>query len=321
MSGSRTRVAFIANPQAGGGKAVEVINHLNEIAGKYLGRNWRLYTTKGRGHATQLVEDAITTGYNVIVSISGDGGVSEVVNGMFDTDGNLLNRNSSFGLIPAGTGGDFAKSLHEGFSLPRYLSLLGRKGARKIDLLETTIRDEKKYCVNVAGFGVNGEVVKEVNSMPDYLKSFNGSLAFLIASIKALDIYQPTRTNVNWVDENNQVHSWKGDLRAAFAANGSYCGGGMDVAHQDTSLEDGLVDLSIVPKEMKVLRNLPRLYKGEIENVPGVIAARVKEFTAYSEGEVPVDIDGEHLINGLESKLPLRAKVIPRILPVIGYQR
>ena len=61
-------------------------------------------------HATSLVRSALQQGYDLIVSVGGDGTHNEVINGFF-TDGAILNPRASLAVVPCGTGSDLCRSL------------------------------------------------------------------------------------------------------------------------------------------------------------------------------------------------------------------
>lgn len=61
--------------------------------------------SNGTGHATELAREAARTpGCDAVISVGGDGTAYEVASGMLDSG-------KPMGIIPAGTGNDFIKTL------------------------------------------------------------------------------------------------------------------------------------------------------------------------------------------------------------------
>ncbi len=58
----------------------------------------------GRGDATSMAQSAAEQGYDVVCAMGGDGTVNEVINGIARTG-------AALGVIPVGTGNDFARTL------------------------------------------------------------------------------------------------------------------------------------------------------------------------------------------------------------------
>src|SRR5436309_7625229 len=62
--------------------------------------------TESAGHARELAAEAATQGTKFIIACGGDGTISEVANGIIDSS-----REAELGVLPAGTGSDFRRSI------------------------------------------------------------------------------------------------------------------------------------------------------------------------------------------------------------------
>ena len=94
-------IEIIANPSAKNRKAAKCA----EAVKKYYdekGVEYRIHYTDAPRHATRLAEELSKTS-DVIVALGGDGTVNEVFNGI---DAEKV----KFGIIPCGSGNDFADS-------------------------------------------------------------------------------------------------------------------------------------------------------------------------------------------------------------------
>ena len=114
--------------------------------------------------------------------------------------------------------------------------------------------------------------------------------------------------------DGERVH--EGPLVLAAAANGRFFGGGMQVA-PGARPDDGLLDVVVIPGfgKLRLVAELPRIYRGTHLAVPGVRALRGRVLEARPLGEEPpwVEIDGEPL-----GRLPARFEVLPGALTLVG---
>ena len=102
MTEAPERTLFVVNPKSAGGRTRKDWPAIEALAREILGSvSTRL--TERQGHATELAAQAIQEGYDLIVSVGGDGTNNEVLNGFFDDAGELRNNNVAFGFLPRGT--------------------------------------------------------------------------------------------------------------------------------------------------------------------------------------------------------------------------
>lgn len=305
---------LILNPRSGGGTTGRRLDTLRELASQHLGEH-EVWLTEARGHATELAARARDQGCARVLSVGGDGTANEVVNGLMAGQGP---GEVVFGLVPGGTGGDLVRALGIPARAPEALASLGSQEVRRVDVLavdflEATAESRRRYCINVTGFGLNGEVVKRVNSGS---KAIGGTFSFLTATLGGIAAYRTSEVEVRWVDGEGREGAWSGRLMAGFLANGHYCGGGMWVG-RGGSLHDGLADLTLVPDlgPVRTLVSVPRLFTGTMERVKGVLRTTVREIEAraFQGSTVRVDVDGEQ-----PGILPIRATLLPGVLKVTG---
>jgi len=86
LAGNRTRrrrrLAFVVNPMAGDGKGARAWVTMERILGQECEDAWAVFFTERLGHGIELTQTAIKRGYNVVVSVGGDGTHNEVMNGI-----------------------------------------------------------------------------------------------------------------------------------------------------------------------------------------------------------------------------------------------
>ena len=266
--------------------------------------------TRGPRDAERIARESVRAGVERLIVAGGDGTVNEVVSGLLSAG---LGDRADFGVLPLGTGGDFARSLGIPRRLDDALALIAAGATRRIDAGRITYRnaesrEETAHFVNVASFGISGLVDQLVNGAT---KRLGGTASFLIGTMKALATYR--NTHVMLRVDGEVVHD--APLALVAAANGQYFGGGMHVA-PEARLDDGLLDVILVPDLPKrtLLAKLPRLYAGKHLHDPAGRFLRGRVIEAEAEpGAVLLDIDGEAL-----GSLPARIEVVPGALGVIG---
>ncbi|SDR05073.1 Diacylglycerol kinase family enzyme [Pseudarthrobacter chlorophenolicus] len=106
--------------------------------------------TTHAGHARELARTEAGLGAPLMVSVSGDGGYNEVVNGVMDVAGSR----AVCAVQPAGNANDHHRSLPDQ-SLPQAIR---EASVRRIDLLRVTFRDgdrqDVRYAHSYVGFGL-----------------------------------------------------------------------------------------------------------------------------------------------------------------------
>jgi len=73
------------------------------------GASFDAVLTEEPGHATRLARQALDDGFRTIVAVGGDGTVNEVINGLAEEGS--VDPEVVLGIIPWGTGADFARML------------------------------------------------------------------------------------------------------------------------------------------------------------------------------------------------------------------
>ena len=141
---------IIYNPYAGGEK--KMAKNLAILEQKLKSENvaYRLHKSEYPKHAIALTQAAIKNGAKTVVAMGGDGTLNEVVNGLCDFE------NITFGLIPCGTGNDFAGHLHIPEDVEAALDIILKKEAKYIDFIQMP----NLRAINVVGMGIDVEVLK-----------------------------------------------------------------------------------------------------------------------------------------------------------------
>jgi YegS/Rv2252/BmrU family lipid kinase len=307
--GVTRRTLVIVNPSSRGGATGRrwgAVQRRLEAALGTLEVEW----TRGPRDAERIAREGVRAGVERLVVAGGDGTLGEVVTGLL---GAGLGSYAEIGLLPLGTGGDFVRTPGIPRDLEGAIAALVAGKARRVDagrlgFLDRSGREATLGFVNAASLGVSGLVVELVNRAP---KALGGRFSFLIGTLRALARYrcQPVTLRL----DGDCV--FEGPLVLAAAANGRCFGGGMRVAPQ-ACLDDGLLDLVVVPElpRLRLLAELPRLYRGtHLQGPPAQLhRGRVLEAEAAA-GSVWIEVDGEPV-----GTLPARVEILPGALSLIG---
>ena len=238
-------------------------------------------------HAISLAREAVEKGARCIIAFGGDGTLNEVLNGMLyqgPRDDLIL------GVIPGGTGADFAKTLglpREPISACRHL-IEGK--TRCIDLGEIEcFRDgkpERRYFINVAGLGFDAEVAERTNRAP---KILGGTVPYLASLVISLIAYRKKKMTLLL-----DGHTIEQKAYMVAVAIGQYFGGGMHIA-PNASPDDGLFDVVVVGDTTKLdfLKSVPRVYKGTHLDHPKVDSYRASHVEVQTDEKVFIQAEGE----------------------------
>lgn len=238
-----------------------------------------------------MTQSILKAGYTQIIAVGGDGTMNEVVNGLF-SNGQLINSKAELAFFSHGTGGDLIRTLQIPQGIEGFLVVLRRGEKRLIDVGEVLFQDEhcqqvRRYFLNVADVGLGGETAARVNRQS---KLLGGKLSFLIGSV--LSILSYSNKLMNCKIDGKLVYD--GRLNSIMVANGRYFGGGMMIA-PDAELDDGLFEVVCLGdfSSIRLLRYLPRIYKGTHLEIPGVTVHRGRSVVITTVEKALLDIDGE----------------------------
>jgi diacylglycerol kinase (ATP) len=245
---------------------------------------------ESRDLARQCVRARVET----LVVCGGDGMVHLALQALACTTVNL-------GVVPAGTGNDFARSL----GIPRNdpagaADVVVASRVRTVDLA----RVGRRYFATVLAAGFDSLV----NERADEMSWPAGRLRYTVATLAELRVFQP----LPFVLElDGQVLHRPAMLVAV--GNGPSYGGGLRITH-GAQIDDGLLDVVVINRmsPLELVRTYPRLLTGAHVSHPAYEHHRVRSVTVDSPG-VTAYADGERL-----GRLPLRVDVAPGALRVLA---
>jgi diacylglycerol kinase (ATP) len=256
--------------------------------------------TKKSGDAEKWSRAARRRGCTYIVVAGGDGTLNEVVNGVAET------RNPTrIGLVPLGTGNDFARTLGLPFSIEDNVKILRSGKTRAIDIVRVSGR-RARYFVNVAAGGFSGIVRRKTTPA---IKKTWGPLAYLRGAAAALAKLHAYQTRVV-LDDREKLST---ALYNVIIANGRFAAGGLPIA-PEADPADSFLDVVLIPKrgapEMALLA--AEIILGKHFSSRAVIFRRAKRVSVRSKPGMWFNVDGE-----LVGSVPATFQIIPRALKFV----
>ncbi len=291
----KKRHFVILNPKAGRGKGKKERAVL-EAELQEQGLVFEIVQTEYAGHAIELAAEAVGK-FDVIVAAGGDGTANEVANGIMRAGG------ATMGLIPIGSGNDFARAMKIPKKLPEAAAILAQGKTKRIDLGVVNGR----YFPNGLGIGFDALVVRE--SMR--IRHLRGLLIYLTAVIKSIFKYESPHMTLA-LDGETRVDD---RVFMVTVGNGISLGGGF-ILTPAAKNDDGLFDVCVFHHltKPKILWNLPKVFWGGHTKIKEVEMFRAREVDVFSAAPVEAHVDGE-LVPDDDGHF--RAKLLPRFLEMV----
>lgn len=286
-------ILFIVNPVAGKGKSLEYAAYIEQTL-KEKAVNYALKFTSCKGEAEQIAREAACGIYEKIVAVGGDGTVYEVINGM-------MGGTAALGVIAAGTGNDFIKTMGISQNLEEALETILDGKSIFIDCGKANDR----YFINVASVGLDAEIVRKTEEIKRYI---SGPTAYVAGVFKTLFQYEPMPVEIA-IDD----WSYKGKITLIAVGNGKYYGGGMKVV-PSAEVDDGYFTICLIKpmSKLKMLRLFPTIFTGDHTKEPEVEILKGKKVKVYSREPMILNTDGDII-----GKTPVTFEVIENKMAVI----
>ena len=274
-------IDLFANPTAGRGRTGRRLSEIRRLI-ESSGTPVRLRKSRHVGDLEMQVRDVVSSGVDRIVVAGGDGSIHEAVNGIMDADGA-----AALGVIPSGTGNDFAKAANIPLDWRAAASLLASRivdhtSPRTIDIG----RMNDRFFANGAGIGLDAKVTKIAR---DYNWPI-GDLVYLVAIFRTMidDIATPE------LEIQADSFRWDGPLTLASVSNGPWIGGMFHIAPMARN-DDGQLELMIAAPvtRRRIFGLLPKLMKGEHMDETEIEHVSVRRLTVRAASPVPSHLDGE----------------------------
>ncbi len=274
-------IALFLNPAAGRRRAGRLDNKLVELFSEN-GVPVALNLSTDCGDLeTRILAHCQAGGGNIIVA-GGDGSVHEAVNGIMHAG-----TDTAFGLVPVGTGNDFAKACDIPLDWERAATELAARIRSGNSLCRIDVgRMNDRYFANGAGIGFDAKV----NRIARKYRWPIGDLVYLVAVLEGLwDGVITPRVTMTWDEQR-----YSGAVTLANVSNGPWVGGMFHIAPGARN-DDGRFDLVFAEpvSRLRVLALLPKLIRGTHLAAAEIHAAPLRRFSLQADAPVPSHLDGE----------------------------
>jgi len=295
---------FLVNPASANGSTGRRWPELERRAAA-LGLVGEARLSERPGHLADLAAGAVAEGATHLVVVGGDGTVHEVVDGLGRAG---VGAEVEVGVVPLGTGRDFARSMRIPRSIDGALEVVRSGRVRTVDLGRATYAtpagEAQAYFANFAGAGISGGIAARANRTT---KAFGGRLSFIWATLAVFSRWQPTEMTYTIAGERRQVL-----LLEALAMNGDYTAGGMWIA-PEASPDDDRFDVVLIGAFSKAefATTFPKIYRGTHVSHAKVEIVRARELRVDAPSPLPIVLDGEQ-----PGTTPVRFELVPAALRV-----
>jgi YegS/Rv2252/BmrU family lipid kinase len=293
---------LIINPRAGHGRGRRYARRIRRHLEKS-GLPFSASFSRAAGDVRHQVEAAVARGCRHIVIVGGDGTVHEAVNGLLAAGGD-----AALGLIPLGTGNDFAKAI----GLPaswreacdQAVGHIRDGRPRRID----AGRCNDFFFANGVGIGLDARVTVASEA----IKWLPGSLSYVIGLLQVLIAGVPSSRARIRIDGQ----AVEQQISLAAICNGQWVGGVFNIAPR-ARIDDGRLQIVLAEplSRRQVLRLAPRVMRGTHEGIPEARFLDCRKLEIELDAGFPMEADGE--VRGLAVRR-LEIELLPGALAILA---
>ncbi|WP_406020702.1 YegS/Rv2252/BmrU family lipid kinase [Nocardioides sp. NBC_00850] len=291
------QIALLANPTAGRGHADQI---LDAVTARLVASGAAVEHLIGDDaeHALELARKAAADGVDTVVTLGGDGMVHVAVQALAETG-------VSLGVVPLGTGNDFARALGIPAGDPLAAAdVVVRNHARRIDLG----RSGDTWFATVLAAGFDAAVNERANAM----RWPHGDLRYTFAALSVIRSWKPVLYRLEIQDATGATTVREQEAMLLAIANTESYGGGLRIA-AECDPADGLLDAILIKpvSRLEFLRVFPGVRQAKHLTHPAFERIRARRIKASAPGVIAYS-DGERL-----GPLPLDVECVPSALGVL----
>ncbi len=297
-------MTLVVNERSGGGKAGRILPKVaRTLRQRIPTAETRIVSSTSWRDAENLLRLAALEARpgDAVLAMGGDGMAHLGLNACAGTD-------AALGIIPAGTGNDFARGLGLPRGVREAVDVIVAGETRMVDLTRVSnTAFPRRYVGAVVSTGYDARVNRATNENRLRL----GALSYGYIALRELSRFSPLGYRLELDGEVREV-----EAMIVAVCNTGYIGGGMHIS-PEASPTDGLLDITLVHPVARgvLLRMLPELYSGTFVRHPAIEMFQASDVRIEGEGLFVMG-DGEEL-----GDVPVRATVEPGVLRVFSDPR
>lgn len=291
-------VCILLNPASGGGAQVsEVRSRIGGLPG------FELRVCDDPTHLSDMAADAAADGYERVAAAGGDGSVAAVAAGLVRSGLKVR-----LGVVPIGTGNDFARGLGIPLDTARAIDCLASPRVRSIDLIRcraAQVPGGERLSLNAAVGGIAGRIG---DAMTSKISRRWGRFAYLRVGIAELLTGIPSPIVLRIDGKQFSL-----DCLMLVVANGRFAGGAIPFAPA-ADPSDGRLDVVAIPgmPRISLLRTAVRVLRGRHDGTHGLIIRSGRSVEIAAGPSFWFNLDGETWVAGAA-----RFDVVPLALEVV----
>ena len=288
------RVVLVFNPNSTGNASGLAAELSDELARRQPDLPVMLQQTEHAGHARDLAREAARTGRPLLVSVSGDGGYNEVVDGAMQSGNEAV----VCAVLPAGNANDHRRATRE-----RPLAdAIVTGSVTRIDLLRLTVEGSSpttRYAHSYIGLGLTPVVAVDLE------KGGKGSLKEVLTVMRAFARFRPFEIQLESGSRQR--------FDSIVLANISQMAKVASVSEDEGRPDDGQFEVIAVEHAAK-WRLLGTALKAALRGLGPQPSVREYRFTNLKP--MPIQVDGEvmNLGAGAAVRIDIAHKVIQTVL-------
>lgn len=285
---------IIVNPTAGGKHGRRIKKALMAIEKRLNQRQveYKIHYTKEKNHGIELTKQVIEQGATDVVMVGGDGTLHEVINGFCNFE------KVNLGIIPCGTGNDFATVLGLPKNPVKALDLILDGQAKYTDYMQMpTVRG-----LNIICMGIDVSVLQKYQAL-----KHKNKLGYTKCLIQTLMDFEYSDFVANIDGEDVAYRSF-----IACVANGNQYGGGIPIAPPADPTDNHLDFVAVKEiKKSKIPVSFLKLKAGKILTLPQGVHKPCSHVKVTPSKPSYVNVDGE-----LYFDIPLEVNIVSNKLKI-----
>jgi len=283
-------VEIVFNPNSTGDaqeRAEELAKQLAERAPEL---PVQLRPTERAGHGREIARDAARAGRPLVVSVSGDGGYNDVVNGLMDADAD----SAYAAVLAAGNANDHRRVTRE---RPLADAIIDGD-VSKLDLLRMSVDDgrEPRYAHSYIGLGITPTVALELE------KGGKGSIKEVISTIRTFSRFRPFQ-----IETDSGTETFDSVIFANIREMAKFA-----VLSEEGRPDDGRFEVVVLRHTAK-WRVLATAVRAAIRGLGPQPTAR--EYWFRTVDPMPVQVDGE--VSEFERGVGVTVEIVPGALHTV----